>query len=372
MEGPLRILHVINELNSGGAEALIMNWYRNIDHNLIQFDFLLRNNVNIYEKEISQYGGKVFVMPSYPRHYFKNYKQTYMFLKTHPEYRIIHVHGNALIYTNIFNIAKRLEIPCRIMHSHNTKARKKLYEIVHYFHKISIEKNANYFFACSRDAGNWMFPSKKFQILNNGINLNLFQFDEKVRNDLREELNLKDKIIVGHVGRFLASKNHSFLIDVFKEYSKKNKNAILMLIGDGPLENEIKRKIQRYSLEDKVKILGFRDDVYKLMNIMDIFVFPSFFEGLGIVLIEAQAEGLPCLVSNKVPNEAKKTDILKFLSLDDSPQKWANEIDYCLKTYKRHDMSTDIQKNKYDIKDNASELQNFYLKIYNEEGGNNV
>ena len=223
----IRVLHVIAGMGSGGAETMLMNWYRNINRDVVQFDFLLRSAENIYADEISKLGGKVYYTAEYPRKYLKNKKETVQFFKQHAsEYAAIHVHCNALLYVNVFNIAKKYGIKTRIVHSHSTKTKNKLFELIHKINRKTIQKKATAFFACSHEAGVWAFDKIRYQLIKNGIDARRFMYDSNSRACMRRELGVEGKFVVGHVGRFLEVKNHLFLLDVFEKVSKKQKNAM--------------------------------------------------------------------------------------------------------------------------------------------------
>lgn len=362
---PIRVLHVITGMGSGGAEALIMNIYRNIDRKKIQFDFLLRSEEDLYFDEIKSLGGRVFIMPSFPRHAVKNYMETKRFLERHKEYSIIHVHGNALIYMNALIIAKNKGVPCRIMHSHNTKTRRPIYRIVHELNKLFIENIATDYFACSNVAGDWMFKGKKYKLVNNAIDVEKFLFNEEHRQEIRKELQIEDKFVIGHIGRFLYSKNHEFIIDIFKKIYEQNKNAVLVLTGTGPLEQKIRDKVNEFGLSQNVIFTGVRSDVYKLLQTFDVFLFPSYFEGLPVTLIEAQASGVKCFVSTEVSNEVKISDLVEFIDLQQSSEYWANKILNNSCGYERQNMYKQINSSGYAIKEMVSDLEEFYLNHEN-------
>lgn len=262
-----------------------MNYYRNIDKDKIQFHFLCdEDSTNIPYEEIEKMGGKVIIIPPYQR-LFKYQKELYKIFKEN-NYKIVHSHINALSVFPL-RIAKKAGVPIRIAHSHTTSNKKEwkrnlIKNILRPFSKVY----ANQYFACTEYAGKWLFGEKAFKngkikIINNAIDLEKFKFNENTREDLRKELGIKeDTLIIGHVGRFMKQKNHEFLIDVFNELITKNENLILMLIGQGPLLNEMKQKVRDLKIEDKVKFIGQVTDVEKYYNIMDIFLFPSIYEGL--------------------------------------------------------------------------------------------
>ena len=269
----------------GGVESVVMNYYRNIDKSKVQFHFICdEDSTDIPYEEIEKLGGKVIIVPPYQK-LFKYQKELYKIFKEN-SYKIVHSHINALSVFPL-RIAKKAGVPIRIAHSHSTSNKKEwkkniVKNILRPFSKVY----ANHFFACTKHAGEWLFGKKiierkELNVINNAIDLKKFEFNEKTREDLRKEFGIKeDTIVIGHIGRFMKQKNHDFLIDVFNELIKKNENSILMLIGQGPLLNDMKQKVRDLKIEDKVKFIGQVTDVEKYYNIMDIFLFPSIYEGL--------------------------------------------------------------------------------------------
>lgn len=357
----IRVLHVITGMGSGGAEAFIMNMFRNIDNKQVVFDFLLRSEENMYEDEIKSLGGKIYIMPPYPNKLVSNYIQTKKFLKEHKEYKIIHVHGNAFIYISALLIARLKNVPCRIMHSHNTDAGRPIYRIVHKVNKIFMNFLVTDRFACSDKAGKWMFGNRSFLKVNNGIDVDKFVYNEEIRSKVRKKYNVdKDTVLIGHVGRFLKVKNHSYIIDIFNEYIKQNKNSKLMLIGDGPEFETINEKVKGLGLKDKVIFLSKINNVNEMMQAMDIFLFPSIHEGLALVSVEAQTAGLPCIMSDTITNESIITNLVEVKSIDLEPREWAISIDKNMKKYTRKSMKKIIEDNGYSSKYSAKILENFY------------
>ncbi len=243
--------------------------------------------------------------------------------------------------------------------------------MIKYSFRLNINKYADYKFACFNDAAKWGFGNTKDYILfKNGIEYEKFLYNNNIRNKIRKDLDLSDNdILIGHVGRFNRQKNHEFLIDVFKELQKINNNSYLMLVGRGILEDLIKEKVKRYNLAEKVFFMGVRNDVYKLMQAMDVFAFPSTYEGLPIAVVEAQAASLPCLVSNNVSKEVViDPNLIDYASLKDSPKKWVEKM---MKLYKSNSNRkiidiTNLEKNGYNIKTNSKKLQDFYLSKISE------
>lgn len=365
---PIRIAQIIGKWVGGGVEAVVMNYYRNVDHNKIQFDFICDDDsTNIPYEEIESLGGRVILIPPYQK-VFKYHKELKRVLRE-GKYKIVHSHINTLSVFSLF-AAKRAKVPVRIAHSHSTT------------NKVEWKKNlmknalrplsklfATDYFACTEHAGRWMFGDKEYQngnvyVLNNAINLESFKYDQKIRKAKRKELGIKDStLVVGHIGRFVHQKNHSYLIDVFNELHKKQTDSILLLAGQGPLLNEVKDKVNSLNLQDSVKFLGQRNDVSELYQVFDTFVLPSIYEGLGMVLIEAECAGVPCFASTDVPDIAKVTANLTFLSLMEKPKIWAIKILDSLKKYKRKDCAKEVQKAGYDIKIEVGKLSNKYNNL---------
>jgi glycosyltransferase involved in cell wall biosynthesis len=359
-------------MNRAGIETLLMNIYRNLDREKIQFDFLVQTyKKNDYEDEIKKLGGRIYKIKRlnvFKPHKF--YNDLRKFFKNHNEYEIVHSHINTFSKI-VLKAAAKENIKVKIAHAHTSYAGFNLKMIIKYLYRLNINKYADYKFACSYDAAKWVFGNNKEYILfKNGIEYEKFLYNDKTRNKIRKELGLSNNdILIGHVGRFSKSKNHDFLIDAFKELQKKNDNSYLMLVGKGVLEDLIKEKVKRYNLTEKVSFMGVRNDVYKLMQAMDVFAFPSTYEGLPIAVVEAQAASLPCLVSNNVSKEVViDPNLIDYASLKDSPKKWAEKM---MKLYKSNSNRkiidiTNLEKNGYNIKTNSKKLQDFYLSKISE------
>lgn len=356
----IRVLHVLNNLGSGGAESLLMNVYRKIDKSKLQFDFLIRSDKNgpIVDEIISM-GGHVYQIADYPKHFFKNRKELKIFFKNHSEYDIIHVHANSLIYVKPLFAAKRAGISCRIIHSHNvnTAGTFPFLKQIHSINKKRINKIVTHRFACSKPAGKWMFGENSFEIIDNGIDLGRYSFDPVKRIQLREKYNIQKSFVIGNVGRFSPQKNHSFIIRLFAKYIEVNPNARLMLVGEGELLGEIQELAKQLGVFDKIDFIGAVSNVEDYLSAMDVFLFPSIYEGLGMSFIEAQAIGLPCVVSSNVPPEAFYNKNCKCLSLDGSMDDWINALKSCGERQESSDALL-----KYDINRVAKKLENFYLE----------
>ena len=255
----------------------------------------------------------------------------------------------------------------RIAHSHNTdfQTKNKFKKAVGNYFKKKLVFYATDYFACSKLAGEWLFGDKivtspKFKVIHNGVDLKKYAFNSKIRNEIRNLYKISEnEIVIGHVGRFTEQKNHVFLIDIFNEYHKINSNSRLLLVGTGILEENVKEKVEDLKIADKVIFAGFRSDVNNYMQAMDLFVLPSKFEGLGLVLIEAQASGLPCFTSKDVvPKEAQVSDLLTYIRLSSNAKKWANIINKS--SFNRKDVAKEIKDSGYDINEAALELEKFY------------
>ena len=373
IEEPIRVASVIGRYIGGGVEAVTINYYRNIDKNKVQLDFICdEDSTNIPYEEIERMGGKVIIIPSYSKP-FKYHKELKRVLKE-GNYKIIHSNINTLSVFSLF-AAKCAGVPVRIAHSHSTtnkKEKKKnlMKQVLRPFSKVF----ATDYMCCSELAGRWLFGNKEYDkgnvyLLNNAIDLDKFKYNESLRKKKRKELGIKDDtLVIGHIGRFVAQKNHDFLIDIFNEIHKKNNNSILLLAGQGPLMEDIKNKVKELNLDDNVKFLGQRNDANELYQAFDVFLLPSLYEGLPVVGVEAQASGLLCYLSDDMTKETKVLDITKFMSLNKMPEEWADNILDDVKKYKRIDTSKEMTAKNFNIKEEAKKLEEYYLNLYNKGG----
>lgn len=356
----MKVLQVVTHMNRGGLETMLMNYYRNIDRDKVQFDFLTHRPYDgDYGEEIKALGGKIYHLPYLNPFSIEYKKELDKFFKEHKEYEIVHVHQDCLSSV-ILKAAKKNGVKIRIAHSHSSSQDKNLKYPIKVFYKHFIAKYATNLFACSKEAGIWMFNGADFEVINNAINASCYSFSNEKRTKMRTAFNISDdEILIGHVGRFSPTKNHEFLIDIFNEVQKENK-AKLILVGEGVLKENIENKVKEFGIGDKVIFTGLRSDVADLMQAMDVFIFPSIYEGLPVTLVEAQAAGLPCLISDKVPIECKKTDLVKQLKLSEDAKVWSKEA-VNLSKVERKNTYEEIQKSGFDIKENAMALQKFYI-----------
>ncbi|MEH7439021.1 glycosyltransferase family 1 protein [Neobacillus drentensis] len=348
-------------MNRGGLETMLMNYYRQMDREKIQYDFMVhRSEDGHYDKEILELGGRIYRFPPIkPGNYRVYFRLLDEFFKEHTEYKVIHSHINENS-SFVLRSANKVGIPCRIAHSHTSNLGIDYKLPFRIYARMTMKKNANKYFACSKNAGEWLFSKKQeVTIIKNAINLEEFQFNEIIRDNVRSKMGIKDKLIFGHVGRFNKSKNHDFLIDVFKEIYKLQPNSILVLIGEGDRRSIIEKKVEKLGLTTAVKFLGLRNDIPLLLQAMDLFIFPSYFEGAPVSLIEAQAAGLKCVVSDTISEDINLTGLVEFFSLRESPEKWAKEI---LKLpFERKDTTGQLLKSGYDIVTMANHLAEYYI-----------
>lgn len=370
---PIRILQVMASLDRGGAETYLMNIYRAINKDKVQFDFVVNSNQQeyAYEQEIKDLGGRIYRMENYRIVNSISYRNSWKRLLTeHPEWKIIHGHHTspAFIY---LSVAKRLG-RITIAHSHTAGGTLSIKSQIKRLLRYPLRHLADHLFACSKLAAKWMFGElhNRTTIINNAIDSSKFVFDEKKRMDKRQELGIGDCFVIGHVGRFSTQKNHEFAVRVFQEVHVEAKNSVLLLVGDGGTRKDIEMLVNKLNLTGKVIFTGVRSDIPELMMAMDVFLFPSLFEGLPLTLIEAQASGLKCIVADSVSSEAKITDQVQFLSLDESPKYWAKRILEHIGGYERPDCSKHISEMGYDVRGNSQLLEELYLELYCRSCGN--
>lgn len=359
-----RVLQVVTHMNRGGLETMLMNYYRSIDREQLQFDFLThRPYEGDYGDEIKRMGGKLYHLPVL-NPFSGSYKKTLRrFFLEHPEYQIVHVHQDCLSGV-ILKVAKECGIKVRIAHSHTANQVKDMKYPIKLFFRRSITQYATALMACGVDAGMWMFRGADFRILNNAVDTQRCSFNSTKRDAMRVQLGIgKDELVVGHVGNFTISKNYPFLVDIFHQVRRLMPRSRLLLVGNdvGDVANRVKEKVKTLGLEDGVIFTGIRSDVPDLMQAMDVFVFPSNYEGLPVTMVEAQASGLPCLISDKVPIECKMTALVQQIPLTDGAEVWARKAIAAAKEAVREDTSAQIKAAGFDIAENAKWLQSFYL-----------
>lgn len=359
----IRILQCVNDMHRAGLETMLMNYYRNIDRTKIQFDFLThRPYRSDYDDEIEKMGGKVYYAPRlYPQNYPNYFKWMKNFFKEHPEYKIVHSHIDTMSYLPLL-AAKKAGIPIRIAHSHNTSLDRDFKYLLKQYFRLKINSVCTHRLACGEEAGKFLFGNRSFKVIPNAIDAEKFYFNEELRNKKREELGIKSEFVIGHVGRLSYQKNHKFLIEIFKELLKTEPESLLLLVGVGEKEQEIRNQVEDLGIDDKVRFLGNRSDVNELYQAMDVFVMPSFFEGIPVVGVEAQFAGLPCIFSDKVPEEVKFSSKTNFISLNSSVVDWVTSIKEKMQM-DRFMSNFDLCNNDYNIKSAHSILEEIYLKL---------
>ncbi len=364
MTKPIRILQILGIVAGGGVEAVIMNYYRHIDRTRVQFDFIVHADspVDIRE-EVEALGGRVYRVTPYYKNPIAFTREIYGIIREH-HYDIVHSNMNTLSAFSL--LAARLAgARIRILHNHSTSApgetkRNIAKAILKPFARLF----ANRYWACSRLAGEWMYGKGMMErgevtIIPNAIDLTRYAFDREKRDAIRKELGLHKDLVIGHVGRFMYQKNHDFLLDIFAKALEGNPHMLLLLIGDGPLRPAMEEKAKHLHIEKNVRFLGLRHDVEDLYNAMDIFLLPSHYEGLPVVGVEAQANGLPCLVSTKVTREMQLTSTVTYKDLRDGTDSWAAEI-LSISRERNGDVKEEMRKAGFDIEDAAMKLVTRY------------
>lgn len=368
---PIRILYIVGgTLSRGGIESYIMNYYRNINKSRVQIDFIIHGyEKGVYDDEIISLGGKIYNVPLKKDNLIKNISEIKKIFKT-GKYKIVHCHMDGM-NSVVLKIAKDCGIPVRISHSHNSEhlTKNKVKWLIHEFLRKNISKYATHLFACSEKAGKWLYgkdavDNDEVLIIKNAIELDKFKFNQENRKFYRDKYKLNDSFVVGTIGRIHFQKNYEFLIDVFYELHKINIKSKLVIIGDGELKPKLKEKIKLYGLEEDVWLLGVCSNINELINMFDIFVMPSLFEGLPIVSVEAQTNGLRCLFADTITKQAKIIDKVEYLSLQSDKKYWAEYINKYSNIEDIREGYVDVLSNGgYDIKLEAEKLEDLYIKL---------
>ena len=357
----IRILHVVTYMGRGGLETMIMNYYRQMDRTKVQFDFLVHRGFRAdYDDEIERLGGRIFRIGRLIPQSRAYQRALDAFFAAHPEYRVVHVHQDCLSAV-ILKAAQKHGVPVRIAHSHNSSQDKNLKYLLKLYYKRQIPTYATALFACGKEAGDWMFGGAPYTVVNNAIDAVQYRYKQTRAREVRQALGIAEEaFVIGHVGRFCPVKNHAFLLDVFDQLRRENERAVLLLVGDGELRSSMEEKAKAVGLEDRVLFTGVRSDVCDLMQAMDVFVFPSLYEGLPVSLVEAQAAGLPCIISDRVPEACMLTDLVQWVSLEEGARQWAERILAARATVRR-DRYDEIAAAGFDIVSNAAWLQQYYI-----------
>ncbi len=343
----------------GGLASVMLNYYRVMDKTDLQIDFASVNELDADLKdELIQCNSQYYNLGSRKSNIFLYVKNLCKVLKDN-NYHVIHVNGNSSTMLIELLIALKYKIKKRIAHVHTTKSD---YPLIHNILKPIFKKSYTDAIAVSDLAGKWLFD-EHFQVLNNAIDVQHYSYNELVRSQFRKRYQLENKLVIGNVGKLTDSKNHIFLLNVFKRIKERITNSVLLIVGGGSLEESLRLEAKKLEIEESVIFLGMQNDTSESLQAMDVFVFPSKFEGLGMALIEAQASGLPCVVSNRVPKEANVTENVIYLELENNMEKWIENIctiDIDGRKFRAEKAEKVIATNGYDIKHEANKLKDIY------------
>lgn len=375
MEEPIRVLNVLGTTNLGGAESRVMELYRALDRDRVQFDFMVHTDKEgQYSEEIRSLGGRIYSVPRFQVFNIMAYKKAWKkFFAEHGGYAAVHGHmtSTAAIY---LPTAKRVGVPLTIAHARSAGVDRGIKGLATKLIRRPLKYRADYCFTCSAEAAaavygrEWIERGRVWTIPN-AIDTARFRFNPTVRTQIREMLGIADKFVVGHIGRFGFMKNHQYLAAVFAELCKMRDDAVLVLIGKGELEERVRAQVSGLGLADKVLFLGSRLDVERYYQAFDYFVFPSTFEGLPGSVAEAQAAGLHCLVSDKVTREVALTELVTYKSIEEPAVNWAAEImRNARKALEREDMCAEIVEKHFDVRQQAAEMEAFYTSGKNPPG----
>ena len=359
--------------NIGGIETVIMEIYRNINRERIQFDFLCDHNSPplAFEDEIKTLGGRVFrIMYSESESLLKSRRCLKRFFEEHPEITAVHVHAN-FPYAFPLKYAKKAGIDLRIIHSHNSfgtdKRKGRIREIIDGARKKQIEhqikKYPSLYLACSDLAAKYMFKNRDYIWIKNGINIDSFKYNEETREKYRKELGIEqDTTVIGFIGRYREQKNPLYLLEIFKEYLNTDDKAILLMVGIGPMQEVIDNKIEELELKNNVVQLGKREDIINIYQVFDVFLLPSINEGLPVVLVEAQTAGVECFISDTITKQVDITDLIHYYSIKKAPEEWAKYMNEKLnKKNDRSKYAEEVMRQGFDMKDVVEELEKIYL-----------
>lgn len=363
----IKILYFIDTMGCGGIQQFALEIMKKIDKDKFAIDFLLLDDgkTHPFEETLNELNIKIYKLKGIwlekPLDFIKYCKALDKFFKEHHDYKIVHMHSSSKNFM-VLKLAKKYGIKIRIAHSHSTgfASSNKLKVIVGNVLKKILRKYTTHCFACSKLAGKWLFGDEEIKLIHNGVDYEKFKINQDRRKQLRKELGIDDNLVIGNVGRLSRPKNQIFLIDIFNEIHKKNKNTILMLVGAGEKEQEIREKVEKLNLTDQVKFMGFCDNTNELMWCMDVFLLPSLYEGLPVVGVEAQSAGLPCFMSKDViTDEVKITENVTFIELNKSAEEWAEII--LDSDLSRKDTYEEVKNARYLIEQTVEELENFYI-----------
>lgn len=359
---PIRVAQMMTDMNYGGVEMVVMNYYRHIDRSRIQFDFFaLEGSTLPQREEIERLGGRVYVVPKYT--HLLQYEKTIQTLLQQNEYEIVHSHMNTLSVLSLYG-AKKAGVQNRIAHNHSTVGKGEgTKNAMKYLLRPFATVYPTQLCACSATAGQWLYGKKPFRVFNNAIELDNFVFDPMIRENVRKELGLENRLVLGHIGRFCYAKNHEFLLEIMSEICKLRPDAVLLLIGEGEGEAAVRQKVEFLGLQSNVRFLGRQNEPAKFYQAMDAFVLPSRYEGVPVVGVEAQAAGLPLICSDKVPKDVAVLPSTHFVPLDASLTKWAETVIKAAENTSRRNTTADLRAGGFDITVEAKKLEEFYISL---------
>lgn len=373
MNKKVKVLFFIDRFLLGGIQAIVYDIIRHLDKEKLQIDILQLDDGVVYplEQTLRDMGVQIYQLKGIwmrtPLDFHRYFKAVDHFFDEHHDYDVVHMHSGSKNYYILKSAAKH-GIKVRVAHSHNTDFQTKnpLQKMLGDVMKFPLRKYATHKCGCSYDACEWLFGKGSVtrgesRVVLNGVDCSLFSYDDSVRNSVRKELDIEDKFVIGHVGRFENQKNHSFLVDIFAEVVKRKPNSVLLLVGTGSLQPIIEQKIAALGLSDKVIFLGFRKDRERIMQAMDTFVFPSFYEGLPVVLIEAQISGLPLFASTGIPKDLEVLPEIQYIPLAQSAESWANAV-LSKAGRERKDMTQEVVDAGLDISTMIDNLYKMYTQ----------
>lgn len=357
-----RVLCITANMNTGGAETFLMKIYRNIDRSKYQLDFCINVKEKcFYEDEILALGGKIYRIPSKSENLQEFRRQLSAVVRENQYQYVLRITSSAMGLMDL-KIAKKAGAKvCCARSSNSSDGNGIKTRAVHFLGRLLYAKYVDVAIAPSDLAAQYTFGKKMYadgnvHILHNAVDLDYYKYSEEEKNRVRKEFSIAPDVkVLGHIGRFMQQKNHLFLLDVFHEVYKQNRNTVLLLVGDGELKESVKQKAAALGLLDSVIFTGVRKDIPALLSAMDVFVFPSLYEGMPNTVIEAQATGLPCIIADTITRGVKLISSVKFLSLSDSAVRWAEAVLDSLKEA-RQDTKQTFVKNRYDIASSAKDF----------------
>lgn len=362
----IKVMHAVSIMDRAGQETFIMNMYRNINRNEIQFGFQCSvAGKGDFDDEIKQLGGEIFHLEANRCRipflkYMNDILIQYRFFRKHKEYDVYHIHTYHAFNAWLGIVGAKLAgVPKVVLHSHNTFG---MHPGLHKIFRCLLKYMKIERLACSKMAAEWMYGEqelKRVKVINNGIDAESFVFQPQIRAEKRKELELEEHLVIGHIGRFMPQKNHGFLIDIFEKIVEKDNGAVLLLIGTGELQKEIQNQVEQKGLSDKVRFMNVREDIKELLWAMDLFLFPSLYEGLSVVAIEAQAAGIPVLAADTLTKETKITECMQFCSLENSLEEWADKALIMAKEGHKDTLDS-IRNANYDMKQNVHVMEEIY------------